>query len=65
MQRMNRPFGTAAAAIFGFMALAHLVRAILGWEISIDGVSIPLWCSWVAVVVMAGLSAMVWRETHA
>ena len=49
-----------AALIFLVIAALQLVRAILGWEITVerggDPMSLPLWPSWIAVVVFGGLA---------
>jgi hypothetical protein len=41
---------------FVVVAVMHLMRALLGLEIMVNGHIIPLWFSWVAVVV-AGVLA--------
>ena len=38
------------------VAIAHAVRAIAGWELIIEGTTIPLWMSWVAVVLTGYLA---------
>lgn len=47
---------TLAAAIFGIIALLHLLRAVLGWEANINGFNVPMWLSYIAVVVAGYLS---------
>ena len=42
---------TVTAALFLVMAIAHLLRIILGWQVGIGGVSMPFWLSWLAVLV--------------
>jgi len=42
---------TVTAALFLIVAIAHLLRIILGWQIEIGGLSIPFWLSWLAVLV--------------
>ena len=59
---MNKPFTVVAAVVLLLVSLLQLLRLVLGWAITIDGVAIPLWASGVAFVVAAGLAAMVWRE---
>jgi hypothetical protein len=48
---------TISAAVFAVVALAHVVRAIEQWNITIGPWSVPVTLSWVAAVVTAGLSA--------
>ena len=53
-----------AVMLFVLVALAHLGRLILGTEVTVDGNSIPQWVSIVGFVVPAGISLMLWRESH-
>ncbi len=52
----ERTFSTTAAAIFGVVAVLHLIRILLGWSIVIDGWTVPMWVSWVGLVITGGLS---------
>ena len=61
-RKMNKPFTLVAVVVFSIVALLQLLRLLLGWEITINAITIPLWASGVAFVVAAGLAAMVWRE---
>ena len=60
---MKRPFTMIAIALFSLIALLQLLRFILGWEITVNGVTVPVWASGIAFVIAAGLAVMVWRET--
>ena len=57
-------FSTIAAVVFALVALAQLLRLVLGWSIVINGISIPLWASAIACLVAGGLAVTVWREAH-
>ena len=59
-----KPFSTIAALVFAVVAALQLLRFTLGWEILVNGWSIPLWASVIAFLVAAALAAMVWREAH-
>ena len=59
---MNKPFTLVAVVVFSLVSLLQLLRLLLGWDITINGIAIPLWASGVAFFVAAGLAAMVWRE---
>jgi hypothetical protein len=59
---MNKPFTLVAVVVFSLVSLLQLLRLLLGWEITINAIAIPLWASGLAFVVAAGLAAMVWRE---
>ncbi len=59
-----RPFSTIAAVVFAIVAVLQLLRFSLGWEVVVNGWSIPLWASVIAFLVAAALAVMVWREAH-
>ena len=59
---MNKPFTLVAVVVLSIVSLLQLTRLLLGWDITINGITIPLWASGVAFAVAAGLAAMVWRE---
>jgi hypothetical protein len=59
-----KPFTTIAVAVFSLVAVLQLLRVLMGWEVVIAGVNIPIWASVVAFAVAAGLAVMVWRENR-
>ena len=61
---MNRPFTLIAVGLLSLIALLQLLRFVLGWEVTINGVGIPVWASAIAFVVAAGLAVTVWREAR-
>ena len=52
-----RNYSRLAAVIFAVIALLQLLRTLLAWEITLDGVPIPLFVSGIACFVAA---AMAW-----
>lgn len=50
-----------AGAIFGLMALAQLARLVIRPEVVVAGHHLPLWPSMLAVVILGGLSAWMWK----
>ncbi len=52
----QRTFSLTAGALLLLIAVAHLVRVILGGTIVIEGIAIPMWPSVVAVIVMGYLA---------
>jgi hypothetical protein len=46
------------------VAILQLTRLMLGWDVLINGLMIPLWASGVVFVVAAGLAMMLWREAR-
>jgi hypothetical protein len=47
---------TVTAVLFLVVAVAHLLRIILGWRVEIGGLGIPFWVSWLAVFVAGALA---------
>ena len=59
-----KPFSLIASVVFGLVALAQLLRLVLGWPVSVNGFDIPLWASGIGCLFAAGLAVMVWREAR-
>jgi hypothetical protein len=59
-----KPFTTIAVVVFALIAVMQLLRFILGWEITANGATVPVWLSGIAFVIAAGLAVMLWRETR-
>ena len=49
-------YSRLVGAVFGLVALLQLTRAVAGWPVTVADTTIPLWASWVACVVAAGLA---------
>jgi hypothetical protein len=52
----RKTYATITATLFLAVAIAHLLRIILGWQVEVAGWSIPFWVSWLAVLVAGALS---------
>ena len=61
---MTNKYVVVSGAIFGAVAAAHVVRALYEWPVRIASLDIPVWVSWVAVVVAGGLCAWAFRSGH-
>lgn len=61
---MKKPFTIIAIGLLSLIALLQLLRFILGWEVMVNGLSIPVWASGIAFVVAGGLAAMLWVEAR-
>jgi hypothetical protein len=59
-----KPFSTVASIMFALIALAHLYRIVMPFEVVVAGCSIPQWASIAGLIVAATLSLMVWRESR-
>ncbi len=59
---MKKPFTIIAVVLLSLIALVQLLRFVLGWEVTLGGVTVPVWVSGIAFLIAAGLAVMVWRE---
>jgi hypothetical protein len=59
----EKTFPAIAAVIFAVVALLHLLRLVMGWSIVIDSWTVPMWLSWVGLVVAGGLAYFATRLT--
>jgi hypothetical protein len=59
-----KPFTIVAVVVFSLVALLQLLRVVSAWEVTVNGITIPIWASVIAFVVAAVLAAMLWREAH-
>jgi len=58
---MKNNYALVSGMIFGIVAVVQAVRAINQWDIQVGPISVPVWFSWLAVVVAGGLC--VWAFT--
>ena len=59
----SRPFTIVAALIFAIMALLHLYRLFTHFQVILGSHTIPIWVSYVAIVVTGGLAMGLYRES--
>jgi hypothetical protein len=52
----QKTFTAIASAIFAAVALVQVLRIYFGWPVVIGTWSVPMWISWIAVVVDGGMS---------
>src|SRR5262245_44000451 len=55
-----KTFSLVAGVIFAAVALFHLVRIFMEWTVIIGDWSIPMWVSWIALVVAGGQPDFWW-----
>ncbi|MDY6769244.1 MAG: hypothetical protein SVW02_04015, partial [Candidatus Nanohaloarchaea archaeon] len=51
-----------AALVFTIAGAVHLVRAAAGWEMQLGPHAVPMWGSWLAVVIAGYLAVHFWRR---
>jgi hypothetical protein len=59
-----KPFTFIAVVVFSLVALVQLLRVVLGWVVSVNGILIPVWASVIACAVAAVLAFMLAREAR-
>ena len=52
----QKTFSIGAGVIFAVVALLHLVRIYMDWAVTIGEWSVPMWVSWIALVVAGCLA---------
>ena len=57
-----KPVISVAVAVFALVALAQLLRVVLGWSVTVNGIVIPFWVSVIVSAIGATLAVMLWRE---
>lgn len=59
-----KPFTTLTIVFLGLLSALQLARFMLGWEVVVNGVTVPLWASAIACLVAGALTLMLWRESR-
>ena len=52
----QKAFSLSAGIIFLLIALLHLLRVAFGWDAILEGWTVPMWVSWVAILIAAYLA---------
>lgn len=47
---------STAGTIFLLVALLHLARSAFGWSATIGGLDVPMWISWIAILVAGSMA---------
>ncbi len=56
-----KKYCVVSGALFALVALAHLLRIAYGMTMQVDEYAVPMFVSWVALVVPAALSVWAFR----
>jgi hypothetical protein len=60
-----RAYLQISGTLFGLIALGHLVRLFRHWPVDLAGLMVPLWTSWLGLVLAGGLSIWALRLLRA
>jgi hypothetical protein len=61
---MAKPFTKIAALLFALAALIHIVRLFTNFQVTFGNHTIPLWCSYIAIVVALLLAWGLHKESR-
>ena len=50
-----RAYLAVSGTLFGIVALMHVLRLVQDWPVQLAGWPVPLWVSWIGVLVAGGL----------
>ena len=59
-----KPATMISTLFLAMVAVGHLLRLVLGVEIRVGGILVPLWVSVIACILPAGLAVGLWRESR-
>jgi hypothetical protein len=57
-----KPFTAISAVLLALIAVGHLLRVLVGWELVIVATVIPMWPSVLVFLAFGGVAIMLWRE---
>ena len=52
----QKTFCMVAGIIFLLMTLLHIARLLFGWPVAVGNAVMPMWISWIALVIAAYLA---------
>ena len=52
----QKNFCMVAGIIFLLMTLLHIARLLFGWQVAVGNAVMPMWISWIALVIAAYLA---------
>ncbi len=59
---MSKPRWVLAATLITLVAVLQLVRAIAGWQVVVNGFSVPVWGSYAAAALLALFAIFLWKD---
>jgi len=61
---MPTKYVVVSGVLFGVIAVVQAVRALNQWPVQVGGFDVPVWVSWVAMVVAGSLCMWAFRSGH-
>lgn len=59
---MRDTYRLVSGIVFGVVAILQIVRALNDWPVQVGPIAVPVWFSWLAVVVAGALSVWAFRS---
>ena len=56
-----RTYIQVTGVVFAIVALAHLARLLLDWPAQVAGWVVPIWISWIAILIAGALCIWAFR----
>lgn len=56
MHMNKQAYFTVVTTLFSLIALLHILRIVYNWPAQIGGWNVPMWISWLAVVIAGALA---------
>jgi hypothetical protein len=53
-----------SGVFFALLAAVQLTRALLGWPVQVAEVTIPVWVSGLACLIVGSFAVWAWRVAH-
>ena len=60
-----RAYLRISGTLFGLIAVGHVLRLARHWQVELAGYAVPLWVSWLGLVLAGGLSVWALRLARA
>ena len=57
----NKSYYLVVELMFVLITLLHVARVILGWDAFINDVFIPMWVSYLGIIVAGSLAYWTWK----
>ena len=64
MSKNHKNIHIVAGLIFAVVAVLHAFRIVIGFQVVFGSVSIPMWASWIGVVVGVSLSYLFFKSMN-
>ena len=64
MNKNHKNIHVVAGLIFAVVAILHLCRILTGFSVIFGSVSMPIWASWIGLIVSACLSYLFFKSAN-